>query len=433
MTHATPTAEGSAFPELRRLRYFNGQMLTAGDFQREQDYFIEKLRLRNRCLHGYGIACGLTVTPVPPDDPCFKAGRSLVRIHPGVAVDCLGNEIVVAYPCIIDLWQDLPAADQDKLRAAFEAEEEEEEEEKEKKKEEKAEKAEKEEREEERKRRESNRRPLAYLSVAYCERPVGPMRGVFLDDCDNGTNCEYGWCRDAWHPVVSLTAPRNDGCADPCCECCPDARVLLARIDDVRPDEAVDWDDIWLGKRRPLARYHYTTIAGVNWTHGGTYTREQVSHLLATRRDRNHRPGSGLRVEFSAPVHATSLQRGVVEIRVVEGRRDAESRYVPGRFTDLPEEGLVTGFRYEQTTDETVQLGDQINITIRTPFILDRCCRPVDGTHVGGRVPLLRGFEPGRHHPPHDFCPRPPGGTGRWTTGTGTGAGVFESWIYVDR
>ena len=421
MTHATSTAGSSAFPELRRLRYFNGQMLTAGDFQREQDYFVEKLRLRNRCMHGYGIACGLTVRPVPPDDPCFKAGRPLVRIDPGVVVDCLGNEIVVAYPCIVDVWQELPAADQDMIRTAVKAAEEKEAEEET-------------EEEEEYERRESRPRPPVYLSVAYCERPVGPARGVFLDDCGNSSDCEYGWCRDAWHTVVSLDAPRNDGCADPCCECCPDARVLLARIDDVRPGQAIEADDIRLDKRRPLARYHDTTITGINWTHGGTYTREQVSHLLATRGS-HHGPGSGLRVEFSAPVHAASLRRGVMEIRVIEGGRgrNAESWYVAGHFTDIPETGLVTGFRFEQTTDETVQHGDQINITIRTPFILDRCCRPVDGTHVGGRVPLLHGYEPGHHRPPHDFCPRPPSGTGRWTTGTGTGAGVFESWIYVDR
>lgn len=458
MTHATPTAGGSAFPELRRLRYFNGQMLTAGDFQREQGYFIEKLRLRNRCLHGYGIACGLAVRPVPPDDPCFRTGRPLVRIEPGVAVDCLGNEIVVTYPCVVDLWHELSAADQAEIRAAAGSgesgptgnqaageheekedrehhEDREEHEAREEEQHEEEHEEDEEEAEEEHGPREAGRRPRVYLSVAYCERPVGPTRGVFLDDCGNGTDCEYGWCRDAWHPVVSLEAPRNDGCADPCCECCPDARVLLARIDDVRPDEAVDRDDIRLDERRPLARYHYTTITGINWTHGGTYTREQVSHLLAARDGHHHGPGGGLRVEFSAPVRAASLRPGVVEIRVIEGGRgrNAESWYVAGRFTGKPDEGLVTGFRYEQTTDETVQHGDQINITIRTPFILDRCCRPVDGTHVGGRVPLLHGYEPGRHHPPGNFCPRPPDGVGRWTTGTGTGAGVFESWIYVDR
>src|SRR5262250_3897778 len=62
-------------PAFRRLRYFHGQMLTARDFQLEQEYFREKLKLRVRCLLGYGVVCGLFVEPVPchdenhPDEP----------------------------------------------------------------------------------------------------------------------------------------------------------------------------------------------------------------------------------------------------------------------------------------------------------------------------------------------------------------------------
>ena len=54
-------------PDFTRLSYFYGQMLSAQDFQREQDYFREKLKLHNRCLHGYGVVCGLAVTPEPLD------------------------------------------------------------------------------------------------------------------------------------------------------------------------------------------------------------------------------------------------------------------------------------------------------------------------------------------------------------------------------
>ena len=65
----------SELPDFLRLSYFHGQMLAAGDFQREQAYFVEKLRLRNRCLHGYGVACGLQVSPVPSADPCEHRPR----------------------------------------------------------------------------------------------------------------------------------------------------------------------------------------------------------------------------------------------------------------------------------------------------------------------------------------------------------------------
>jgi hypothetical protein len=56
-----------AMPDSTRLRYFHGQMLVAHDLQTEQDYFREKLKLLNRCLHGYGTVCGLKVTPVKDD------------------------------------------------------------------------------------------------------------------------------------------------------------------------------------------------------------------------------------------------------------------------------------------------------------------------------------------------------------------------------
>src|SRR3954454_12953759 len=62
---ATETPEHGDFEQepLRRLRYFHGQMLSARDFQREQEYFREKLKLRMRCLLGYGVVCGLKIEP----------------------------------------------------------------------------------------------------------------------------------------------------------------------------------------------------------------------------------------------------------------------------------------------------------------------------------------------------------------------------------
>jgi hypothetical protein len=58
------------FPQLRRLNYFFGQMLGVQDFQTEQSFFREKQRLHNRCLHGYGVVCGLLVEPVPIRKGC---------------------------------------------------------------------------------------------------------------------------------------------------------------------------------------------------------------------------------------------------------------------------------------------------------------------------------------------------------------------------
>src|SRR5215813_7968729 len=66
-----PGASCTHVPELMRLKYFHGQMLSANDFQTEQHYFLEKMKLHNRCLHGYGSVCGLAVMPEPIGEDCL--------------------------------------------------------------------------------------------------------------------------------------------------------------------------------------------------------------------------------------------------------------------------------------------------------------------------------------------------------------------------
>jgi hypothetical protein len=71
---------------LKRVRYFSGQLLSAEDFQVEQEYFLARLRRHNRFLHGWGVVTGLTVD--------LADGDSVV-IQPGFAIDCAGNELVL--------------------------------------------------------------------------------------------------------------------------------------------------------------------------------------------------------------------------------------------------------------------------------------------------------------------------------------------------
>jgi hypothetical protein len=381
----------SELPDFLRLTYFHGQMLAATDFQGEQAYFVEKLRLRNRCLHGYGVACGLRVSPVRSENECDSGPdehQPRVTLHPGVALDRLGNEIVIRRDRPVELLPLLSAQDQDNFHEGH----------------------------------------SIYLCVEYCERATRPTRGVYADSCGGAADCEYGWWQDSYRIRVTLDPPDNDGCADPCCEPCRDHDpcLLLARIDDVREGQQVPEEAIHLGVRRPLGRYWFTTITGANWQHGGHYTPEQAAEILGT-----HDEDGGLRVDFSKDVHARSLARGVVDIQVAEGGRGrhADTYFLDGRLEGLADEPFTRRLRWRQTSGETLQNGDRVLITVHTPFILDRCCRPVDGAHVGGRVPPLPGTY--RVHPEPDFCTTPPSGAGPWTSGTGTGAGVFESWFFV--
>ncbi|MDT9685268.1 hypothetical protein RND61_24860 [Streptomyces sp. TRM76323] len=81
------TARTSAFV---RPRFFAGQLLTEDDLSLLIDYTTAKGRLRNRSLYGPGVVRGLGVT-------CAPCGGGTVAVHPGHALDCAGNDIVV--PC----------------------------------------------------------------------------------------------------------------------------------------------------------------------------------------------------------------------------------------------------------------------------------------------------------------------------------------------
>ncbi|MFV2120855.1 hypothetical protein ACE14D_21395, partial [Streptomyces sp. Act-28] len=77
-------------PAFVRPRFFAGQLLTEDDLGLLIDYTTAKGRLHNRSLYGPGVVCGLGVSC----DPC---GGGTVAVHPGHALDCAGNDIVV--PC----------------------------------------------------------------------------------------------------------------------------------------------------------------------------------------------------------------------------------------------------------------------------------------------------------------------------------------------
>ncbi len=70
---------------IKRMKYFKGEFLTAEDFQCEQDYHRNMRQLLNATLHTPGIVSGLNVT----------AGDGTVVIEKGVAIDRLGRELIL--------------------------------------------------------------------------------------------------------------------------------------------------------------------------------------------------------------------------------------------------------------------------------------------------------------------------------------------------
>ncbi len=77
----------------KRVNYSLGLVLGEEEFKQEQFYFVERGRLRNRLLHGYGTVNGLAIS---------VAGAE-VTVAPGWAVDGLGREIRVDQDQCADL------------------------------------------------------------------------------------------------------------------------------------------------------------------------------------------------------------------------------------------------------------------------------------------------------------------------------------------
>lgn len=71
---------------LERPVYFTGRLLTVEDLQRDQDFLLGRLRRLNRFARGWGIVTGLDVS----------VDGTTVTVEPGLAIDCAGNEIVLA-------------------------------------------------------------------------------------------------------------------------------------------------------------------------------------------------------------------------------------------------------------------------------------------------------------------------------------------------
>jgi len=82
-----------------RNHYFTGKLLVEADFTDEQHYHMEKLRLHEQRLHGWGVVCGLKVKQHPTCPDRF------VCIEPGTAIDCCGHEIAVREQECIDITQ----------------------------------------------------------------------------------------------------------------------------------------------------------------------------------------------------------------------------------------------------------------------------------------------------------------------------------------
>ena len=80
---------------LCRPRFFAGQLLSEEDMRALDHYVIEKNKLHNRYLHGWGVVCGLEVL-------CHEC-KGWVNITQGYALDPCGNDIILCQDTPFDV------------------------------------------------------------------------------------------------------------------------------------------------------------------------------------------------------------------------------------------------------------------------------------------------------------------------------------------
>ncbi len=82
---------------LCRPRFFAGQLLTEADLNRLERYVVEKNKLHNRYLHGWGVVCGLEVVCHPCADR--------VTVRTGYALSPCGDDIIVCRDEVVDVCE----------------------------------------------------------------------------------------------------------------------------------------------------------------------------------------------------------------------------------------------------------------------------------------------------------------------------------------
>src|SRR5262245_42534321 len=177
---------------ITRVRYFAGQLLSAGDFETEQSYVIERFRRLNRWLHGWGIVGGLQVS----------VGDGEIVVAPGLAMDCVGNEIEVDQPTRLTL---------------------------------------------------AGPGRVCYLTLAFIEREVGPQPALPDPSGSDEEAVAYGRVEEGGDLALApadpgLAHPRNGRRSDPCGRSHPIAIARLVRLGSrwrrdpfFRPGRARSW------------------------------------------------------------------------------------------------------------------------------------------------------------------------------------------------
>jgi hypothetical protein len=388
---------------MERIRYFTGRHMAARDFHDADAYHRSFRHLHNRVLHGWGIACGLEVERHWRRE--CRGDRVVVRC--GMAIDCCGREVllradVVSRPIP---WDERPTiagsdrTDQEYLlllclryhETCVE------------------------------------RVPVLYSPTA-CSSPTmedGRVREGYQlcwrwvhrdrlkeygwdapetcaprddDDDEQSDDGHYG-SREHQHKVgvkqheapPHAEPPRHDPCDDDepegCCLdplCPPDHCVPLAIIRAKTRDDMDTQDDIDVSGRRSIAqaREHLTHICWLSWKHGGL-VRARDLHSLRVRFDRPLLPPESPGWPGPRGINErTFVAQWGEQLEEIQTEDIDYIEYRTPPYLTPDRRMAVYEIRKPMTYSNHV-----IHVTLKCDFILDCRRNPVDGDHLGGRLP----------------------------------------------
>ena len=452
-------------PTLCRNAFFTGKLLTERDFTLEQQYFIDKSRLHYLALHGWGIACGLTLTPHP------YCPQLRVYIEPGLAIDGCGREIWVRERIEWNLPQLDTKSAPPKDPCPPEPEAEPKGEPKpEPKPESKAEPA-----------QPTDRAPSSpydqgpppydwkpqqqpnpyddepeecspgtdlYLSLCYdeCESELVPAP---FDECAcNGITkrasriCQ-GYCIEwstsrpkDWPPEEDCGCDDDEDCAllyerirAPCAVPTEPRCVPLAVIRGFEPGKTVSEEMIDYCDRRDLASTrlldllircilhklptkNYTKIEDINWEHGLEYSCRQFQQMFVGEA----KSGAALEVTFTKPVRTETLSTLSFQAIVVQHTHEREEggyvEVAPAKVWASPDRRKFYLRIEPGYAQHCLERGSfDLFVVLRCNVLVDDRGLPVDGTLLARKAA-------------NDVIVGPP-------TGDGIAGGTFESWFRV--
>ena len=430
-----------------RNRYFTGKYMTARDFAADQAYFLSRRSIHNRLLHGWGIVCGLRVVPHPTPE----CRESWVVVKAGIAIDCTGREVFLPNDLAVQLpmdelppWSDeepgapdVPEAepaelDDDALMHGWaqpDAERDWDDDDN-------GDSDEADEGHAGRPRERAVTRPAVWperprrgllVCLKYTEKLVEPVPAIYAEgECDPNHHeanriREVGEVEirkledmhaDCWRLPGGGPVDVRDDCDEPlpgpagvcldadcpCHGCVPLA--LLLRRPRWKPGESPLLIDHRGRRRLPTPSHYLTHVAQINWPHGGTLSLAQLRQLLdgrlMVRFDRRIRPAVGMRSGINPCTFV--VQYGGIQKSLEFLHAEEDPRLLPDERT-----AVYSIHRDYLSRRRDNIAGTLVYITLKCDFILDCHDMPVDGAHLGGRLP----------------------------SGDGTPGGIFHSWFSV--